>query len=96
MISELFTISATNIGHAALREAAIAVDSPVDVRLVPLAQSGDGQVGVLVESAGFRQVLPISEARVRACIDADGLEETQRYVDELADQVRAAVREATA
>lgn len=90
MIGELFTISATNIGHAALPQAAIPVGSSVDVRLVPVARSGDEQVGMLVDRDGYRQVVPISEAHVKACVDAGVCEETQRYVDELADQVRAA------
>lgn len=41
MVGELFTISATNIGHAALREAALPIDSAVDVRLVALAEDRD-------------------------------------------------------
>ncbi|WP_263969998.1 hypothetical protein [Pseudoclavibacter sp. CFCC 13796] len=41
MIGELFTISATNIGHAALREAALPIGLAVDVRLVALAKDRD-------------------------------------------------------
>ena len=94
MIGQLFSISATNIGHAALREAALPVDSAVDVRLVALAENGDEQVGVLIGREAFRRVIPISETRVRMCIDAEGMCETQRYVDELAGQIRSALHEA--
>lgn len=92
MIGQNFSINATNIGHAALREAAIATDSPIDARLAALSESAEEQVGILVEREGFRQALPISEKRVRACIDAEGMDETLRYVGELATQIRVAVR----
>ena len=59
-----------------------------------LAEDGDEQIGVLIERKGFRQEIPISETRLRACTEAEGMAETQRYVDELAGQVRAALRKA--
>ena len=95
MLGELFSINSTNIGRAALRDVPIAVDSPADAVLVPLSNSGDNKVGVLVTgAAGFRRVIPISEARVRACIGTTGMDTAHRYVDELATAVRSALGEA--
>lgn len=96
MIGQFFSINASNIGHAAMRAVFIAVDSGMDCRLVSVTDDSAAEAGVLVTStAGYRRMIPISEARVRACLSAEGIEETQRFVDDLAQQIRAAVVEAS-
>lgn len=69
-----------SVGHAALREAAIPKEFPVDARLVALSESAEEHVAILVGCEGLRQELPNSEKRVRICIDAEGMDETQRYI----------------
>lgn len=93
-LGELFSIHATNIGHAALRTVEVPLDSSADARLMPVAGAPDQQVAVLVTADGYRAEFPISEARVRKCIGSEGLYETQRYVDELAAAMQSALEDA--
>lgn len=99
MISSLFNNSASNFGNAALEAARIPWDSPVEMRL---GADGPGEAGAYIEvstTGGFLRRIPIEPARLAECRrEHDGptaLALCQKFVDDLAAQVRAAVDVAT-
>ena len=103
MIGEFFSISASNIGHAAIRAASrpISQDEPATIRLASHADSGGDEIYVEVRSpAGFSRDIRIGSGKVHsiqmikdlgACRAA-----CQEFIDDRAGCIRAAVLEAQA
>lgn len=101
MIGELFTISASNIGHAAIAAASrpIPEDAPATIQLASHEASGDDEVYIEVRTRrGFARDIRIGRAKVHAILRIDDpaacRASCQHFIDDRAEHVRAAVLEA--
>ena len=97
-ISSLFDTSASNVDNAAMQAANVPWDTPVEIRL---GADGPGEIGAYVEVSdpcGFATRIPIDEGRLSECRHEEGgpvgIALCQRLVDDLAAQIRTAVKEA--
>lgn len=97
-ISSPFNTSASNFGNAAMQTAGIPWDTPVEMRL---GADGPGETGAYIEvstTRGFATQIPIDEGRLSECRHEEGgpagIALCQRLVDDLAAQIRTAVKEA--
>lgn len=98
MISELFTINTTNIGRAAIAAASrpIPRDEPATICLASHAESGDDEVYVEVRSPkGFSRDIRVGKDEVYSILmikDPEACRAAcQRFIDDRAEQIRAAV-----
>lgn len=103
MIGPLFTINASNIGHAAIAAASrpIPQDEPVTIKLATHAASGDNELYVEVRSmGGFARDIRIGEGEVGSILairEYDACREAcQAFIDDRAEHVRTAVLDAQA
>lgn len=103
MIGEFFSISASNIGHAAIAAASrpIPQDEPATIRLASHAASGDDEIYIEVRSPyGFARDIRVGKAKVWSILQIKNHEACraacQRFIDDRAEHVRAAVLEAQA
>lgn len=101
MIGEFFSISASNIGHAAIAAASrpIPQDEPATIRLASHAASGDDEIYIEVRSPhGFSRDIRIGKAKVWSILQIQDHEACraacQHFIDDRAEHVRAAVQEA--
>ena len=102
MIGQFFSISETNIGHAAMRAASrpIPQDDPAEMKLVLRTEDSDREE-VYIEvstSAGFVRHIRIGKAKVWGILQ---IEDTvamraacQRFIDDRAEHTRQAVLDA--
>lgn len=100
MITSPFNTSASNFGNAAMQAANIPWDTPVEVRL---GAEGSGENGAYIEvssRSGFLRRILIEDARLAECRQGNGGPTTmavcQQFVDDLAEEIKAAVCDATA
>lgn len=103
MIGPLFTINASNIGHAAIAAASrpIPQDEPVTIKLASHAASGDNELYVEVRSAGgFARDIRIGEGEVGSILSIKAYDACraacQAFIDDRAEHVRTAVLDAQA
>lgn len=101
MIGPFFTISASNIGHAAIAAASrpIPQDEPVTIKLAAHAESGGSDLYVEVRSpGGFARDIRIGEGEVASILmikENDACRAAcQAFIDDRAEYVRAAVLDA--
>lgn len=96
-ISSPFNTSASNVGNAAMQAANIPWNASVEMRL---GADGPGEKGAYIEVGappGFLRRIPIDDGRLDASRQGDGTRAMalcQQLVDDLAAQIRTAVKEA--
>lgn len=102
MIGEFFSISETNIGHAAMRAASrpIPQDAPAEMKLVQLTE-GSGQKEVYIEvstPAGFLRHIRVGQAKVWGILQIENTvamrAACQHSIDDRAEHIRRAVLDA--
>lgn len=103
MIGTFFMMSASNFGHAAIRDAtrSFSLNDPVTIRLAAHGPSAEESAYIEVRSpSGFARDVHIDPERMQACRQVEGYEASraacQKFVDELAAKARAALVEAQA
>lgn len=97
MIPSTFNDSASNFGNAAMQAASIPGDAPVEVRL---GADGPGENGACIEVSspgGYIRRIPIDAERLAECRQGGPSARalSQQLVDDLAEEIRSAVGEAT-
>lgn len=99
MISSPSNDSASNFGNAAMQAANIPWDTPVEMRLGAERPSEAGANIEVSSHGGFVRRIPIDEARLAECRQQNDGPTTmalyQQLVDDLAAQIKTAVRDGT-
>ena len=94
MVGELFTINATNIARAAVREAGRRLDpeSPANIEVAGQNLGGAMQVFVRVSSpSSLTTTIDVNEASVRSCLEEDDSEVSRRMVSGLISSLAAKI-----
>lgn len=99
MIPSTFNDSASNFGNAAMQAANVPWDAPVQMRL---GAEGPGESGAYIEVSspgGYVRRIPINAERLAKCRQEDdgptAMRLCQQLVDDLAEEIRTAVGDAT-